>query len=91
MLEDPVSLEQTGANVFRWLAKSAEAVAVLDAALPMSATEFFMLRASRRGGNRESFRESFHENSSKNLILQIFRTRRTLGDVENYLLSKFRP
>ena len=27
----------------------------------------------------------------KILILQIFRTRRTLGDVENYLLSKFQP
>ena len=41
-------------------------------------------RASRRGGDRESFRESFRENSSKNLILQIFRTRRTHGDIENY-------
>ena len=47
----------------------------------------FTLRASRRGGDRESFRE----NSSKNLILQIFRTRRTHGDIENYQLSKFQP
>ena len=44
----------------------------------------FTLHASRRGGDRESFRE----NSSTNLILQIFWTRRTLGDLENYQLSK---
>ena len=42
-------------------------------------------------GDRESFRESFRENSSKNLILQIFRTRWTHGDIENYQLSKFQP
>ena len=27
----------------------------------------------------------------KTLILQIFRTRRTHGDIENYQLSKFQP
>ena len=50
-------------------------------------TIFFTLCASRQGGDRESFRE----NSSKNLILQIFWTRRTHGDIENYRLSKFQP
>ena len=49
---------------------------------------FFTLRAPRRGGDRESFRASFRENSSKNLILQIFRTH---GDIENYAPSKFQP
>ena len=38
-----------------------------------------------------NFRENFRENSSKNSILQIFRTRRTLGDIENYASSKFQP
>ena len=48
----------------------------------------FTLRAPRRGGDRESFRASFRENSSKNLILQNFRTHR---DIENYAPSKFQP
>ena len=49
---------------------------------------FFTLRAPRRGGDRESFRASFRENSSKNIILQNFRTH---GDIENYVPSKFQP
>ena len=50
--------------------------------------QFFTLRAPRRGGDRESFRASFRENSSKNSILQNFRTH---GDIENYAPSKFQP
>ena len=43
---------------------------------------------SRRGGDRESFRESFRKNLSKKFILQIFRTH---GDIENYAPLKFQP
>ena len=48
----------------------------------------FTLRAPRRGGDRESFRASFRENSSNNSFLQFFRTH---GDIEKYAPSKFQP
>ena len=51
---------------------------------------FYALRVPPRQRSRK-FSRKFSKKWSKKVILQNFRTRRTLGDVANYMLSKFQP